>query len=215
VIISSLSAVLILAAAISIDSFSVGVTYGLRKIKLGLISSIIISGISMLAIFVTGSIGSSLADILNTVLAEKIGSIILICMGIYLSVSAYLSPAATKANTEENQVKSFSFKLKSLNIIIKILKKPSQADFDRSGTINILEAIILGLALALDATAAGFGTGLAGFSNRLLPVIIGIVNFIMVKSGYLIGSRMGNILPEKFEIFPGFLIIILGIIRFI
>ena len=166
----------------------------------------------MIAIFITSSIGAGLADIISTAFAEKIGSIILIAMGLWLAVSAYLEQHENESRLKEC---TFSFEIKSLNIMIKILKKPVQADFDKSGTINLTEAVFLGLALALDATAAGFGTGLVGFSNIIVPLIIGAVNFIMVKSGYLIGARMGNILPEKFEVFPGILIMLLGIIRII
>ena len=186
----------IFAIAISIDGFVVGVTYGLKKIAIGIISLLIISGISTIAIFITGSIGSLLATTINEELACNIGSIILVFIGIWMVLTTYFEDF-------------FDTHIK----VIKILQEPIKADFDKSGSINIVEAIFLGIALALDAVGAGLGVGFTGFHGLSVPFIIGGVNFILVSSGYIFGSKIGDILPNSFEIFPGLIIIILGIGR--
>ncbi len=206
--------IMILAIAISIDGFSVGVTYGLRKIRLDLLPLIIISGLSTLAIFFTISIGSEIAEFINEETARVLGSIILITIGGWLVYSAYINYNDEPDQLDlESQKLLFSLQIKPLGIIVKILKEPVRADFDSSGTINISEAVVLGLALALDALGAGLGAGLSGISNIFLPFLIGLTSFLFVGSGFFIGKRVGDILPDHFELFPGLVIILLGLIR--
>jgi len=188
----------ILAIAISIDGFVVGVTYGLKKIAIGIIPLLIISGISTMAIFITGNIGAVLATTMNEVLARNIGSIILVFMGLWMILNTYFEDF-------------FNTHLK----VIKILKEPVKADFDKSGSINIVEATFLGIALALDAVGAGLGVGFTGFNTFIVPIIIGIANLILVSSGYIFGNKIGDIMPSSFQVFPGIIIILLGIGRII
>ncbi|MFW6007454.1 MAG: sporulation membrane protein YtaF [Halanaerobiales bacterium] len=200
----NISVILLLAAAVSIDSFSVGITYGLRKIKIGILQLLIISGISTIGIYATGYLGAGLANYLNENIARYAGSFIIIGLGFWIIFSTYLN------YKRQNDV-VISLKIKSLEIIIKILEKPEQADLDNSGVINNYESLILGFALALDAMAAGLGTGLSGFSSYLIPVLIGISNLVFVSSGYFIGKKVGVILPDLFDYFPGLFLIFLGV----
>ena len=198
------SVLILLATAISIDGFSVGITYGLRRIKIGLLQLFIISGISTIGIYLTGYLGIGISRYLNKYIAQCLGSFIIICIGIWVIFSTYL-------NCKKKDDLIFSLKIKSLEIIIKILEKPEVADFDNSGIINNYEALILGLALALDAMAAGLGTGLTGFSNNLIPFVIGFTNFMFVSCGYVIGKKAGMILPDFFDYLPGLFLVFLGI----
>lgn len=162
--ISFLWPVLMLAMAISVDGFSVGVTYGMRGIKIAVFPLLIIGTISTLSIFLTSSIGIVLTGIMTPGLGEKIGSIILIGIGFWLVYSAYISYNGTKApsknnscnehnniekknrlkNTDNNSKRDEKIKkeeeillflhIKSFGLIIKILKEPVRADFDKSGT---------------------------------------------------------------------------------
>ena len=214
---SELWSILILAIAVSVDGFSVGVAYGLRNIRISLLPLLIISGISTLTIFLSSSLGAVIANVLGFQYAKFLGGIILIAIGLWLVYTAYLKynggSVPEKKQNDRNLL--FSLNIESLGIMIKILKKPVTADFDSSGTISYSEAIILGLALAMDALGAGFGAGLSGFSSILIPFAIGLSKFVFISSGVFCGQKLGNIVPDRFEIFPGVIIIILGIITVI
>ncbi|MTI61532.1 MAG: sporulation membrane protein YtaF [Firmicutes bacterium] len=206
--------VILLAMAISIDGFAVGVTYGLRGIKIGLIPLLIISAISSISIYLSNCLGEGIADYLDEKTARYLGSIILIFIGIWLVYSYCLNYNNKKRDlVGEGEVIIFSVRVKVLGIIIKILKDPEEADLDRSGSINISEAFFLGLALALDALGAGLGAGMSGITGIIIPVIIGLVSLSFVSIGFLLARKLGDILPDKFEIIPGFIIILLGIIK--
>ena len=77
---------LILAISSSIDSFGIGITYGLRHIKLQKKSKIILFVISIIATFVSGIIGTILKNLLSPNICEFIGSAVLLCMGIFIII---------------------------------------------------------------------------------------------------------------------------------
>ncbi|MFW6022899.1 MAG: sporulation membrane protein YtaF [Halanaerobiaceae bacterium] len=207
--------IFILAMAISIDGFSVGITYGIRGIKIGCLPLLLIGSISTISIYLTSLLGSTIAIYIGSETAEKIGSCILIGIGIWLVYSTYSNyNNKNKESSLPEQKLVFSLKIKSLGIIINILREPVCADFDKSGTINYVEATLLGLALALDALGAGLGAGMTGFSGLALPAVIGTVNLCFVGGGFLLGKKIGNVLPEHFELIPGIVIIFMGIINF-
>src|SRR5690554_8239255 len=70
--------VLILAIAISADGFGVGITYGMRQIRIGILPLIIIGLISTLCIYISGLVGAVFGDLMNPEMANYTGSFILI-----------------------------------------------------------------------------------------------------------------------------------------
>lgn len=206
--------ILILAVAISVDGFAVGVTYGLRSIKLGILPLLIVSGLSTIAIYLTCTLGAGMAGIMGKEFAQVLGSIFLVLLGIWMFYSSYRNYNRVEEDERDEKV-LFFLSIKSLGIIIKILKKPVKADLDSSGSINISEAIFLGLALALDALGVGLGTGLVGFSSFIIPMVIGISTLFFVGGGYMLGKKAENVLPDYFDLFPGIFVIMLGIINYI
>lgn len=219
--------IFVLAMAISIDGFAVGVTYGIRRIKIGFLPLSLVGSISAMSIYLTSKLGSTLADKIGLELAQKLGSLILIGIGIWVVYLAYINYNNDKEKYNDLEEKIYhnevllpgrelllSFKIKSMGLIINILKEPATADFDKSGTINFTEAFFLGLALALDALGAGLGAGLTGYTGLWLPIIIGTITVFFLGGGVLLGHRVGDFLPEHFEIIPGFIIICLGILNF-
>lgn len=77
---------LILAISSSIDSLGIGITYGLKKTKLYKVDKLILFIISICTTALSGIIGNILKNILSSYICEFIGSIILICMGIFIII---------------------------------------------------------------------------------------------------------------------------------
>lgn len=208
--------IFLLAIAISTDGFAVGITYGLRGIRVSLSALVIIGLISTTSIFITSLLGASIAKIMDPIFAENLGGILLICLGTFLLYSSLKSLKNRSLNQEKDISDKkilLSLKIRSLGLIINILKTPTEADFDKSGTINNFEAIFLGLALAMDALGAGLGAGLTGFAGWHTPLIIGITTALFVGGGFITGKKAGAILPDYFRVLPGFIIIFFGILN--
>lgn len=78
---SPLLSLLLLAFALSLDGFGVGITYGLRKMKIPLLSIIIISLCSGVVIYGSMQVGVLLAKVVSPNAASSVGAVILVLMG--------------------------------------------------------------------------------------------------------------------------------------
>lgn len=199
----------LLALAVSLDSFGVGLTYGLRKMKLPFKSLIFIASCSAVSILTAMMIGNWIQQYLSPAVAEKIGGLILIIIGAWALYQIY-RPAKRDEKTNHDAV-ILNFEIEILGVVIKILRKPMVADFDNSGTITGREAFFLGIALSLDAFGAGIGAALIGFSPLLTALSVAFMSAICVtfgmKSGYIFSDSK---IMHKFSFIPGLLLIILG-----
>ncbi|WP_147532592.1 sporulation membrane protein YtaF [Bacillus marasmi] len=203
----------LLAFAVSLDSFSVGLTYGLRKVRIPLKSILIISGCSAVVLFFSMSIGHFLERLFSTKLAESLGGFILILLGAWVLFQFFRPEKVTEPTEIESTI--INFEIKSLGVVIQILKKPLSADFDQSGVITGIEAFMLGLALSLDAMGAGIGAAMLGFSPLILTVSVTVMSFLFV----FMGMRLGGIFSkyewiQKFSFIPGVILIIIGMYKF-
>jgi putative sporulation protein YtaF len=228
---------LFLALAVSLDGFGVGVMYGLRKIRIPFLSIAIISACSGFIIFGSMQIGVVMSQYVPPVYAKTAGALILIGIGAWALIQLArqkeesadtglpadrmedetVSETSTKLGLkdEEPAIKQLiSIELRRLGLVIQILRTPSVADMDRSGNISSSEALLLGIALSLDAFGAGIGAALIG----LTPVLT--ASAIAAASGTFlgIGLRVGFLYAElswirKLSLLPGCVLIIMGIMK--
>ncbi|WP_404329505.1 sporulation membrane protein YtaF [Mesobacillus maritimus] len=203
---------LLLAFAVSLDSFSVGFTYGLRKVKIPLKSIITIAICSAGVLIVAMTIGEVLGEVLPEAIAGKLGGFILILLGAWILYQFFRPEQTELPNDDEKTL--INLEIQSLGIVINILKKPMSADFDRSGTITGIEAIMLGMALSLDAFGAGIGAAMLGFSPFALAIAAAIMSSTFVFAGMKAGIFLsGYSWVQKISFLPGLLLIIVGIFK--
>ncbi|MBD0381316.1 MntP/YtaF family protein [Paenibacillus sedimenti] len=233
---------LILAFAVSLDGFGVGVMYGLRKIRIPLLSIGIISIWSGIIIFASMQIGVLMSSFMSPIFAKRVGALILIGIGIWalvqmrqqktLEVQEHGKSAISSVHpakdgsqlTGELVVQTFdtlqrtkeilSIELKRFGLVIQILRTPSIADVDRSGNISASEATLLGLALSLDAFGAGIGAALIGFLPALTASVIALSSGTFIAIGLRIGFRYAEMnWMKKLSILPGCILILMGIMK--
>jgi putative sporulation protein YtaF len=202
--------IILLALAVSLDSFSVGFTYGLRKMRIPFKSIAIIACCSAMTLTIAMLLGHLLQQLMSPVFAEKMGGVILIIIGGWVIYQFFRSDKEKDLLPHEKVI--INFEIKSLGIVIHILKKPMSADFDKSGTITGVEAFMLGLALSLDAFGAGIGAVMLGFSPGYLALAVALLSSLLVFLGIRIGSYFSQITwLQRFSFLPGILLIIIGI----
>ncbi|SDM25885.1 sporulation membrane protein YtaF [Bacillus sp. OK048] len=207
-----LFSLLLLAFALSLDSFSVGFTYGLRKMVLPLKSVFIIATCSAISLMIAVSIGHGLGKILSPNITASLGGFILIALGAWVLFQFFRSEKEKESEQLEHEKLIVNFEIRSLGIAINILKKPMSADFDRSGTITGIEALMLGFALSIDAFGAGIGAVMLGFSPIYLAITVAVMSSLFVLFGIKCGSFFHKFnWIQKFTFLPGILLIIIGI----
>lgn len=206
--------ILMLALAVSGDGFLVGVAYGVKKIKIPLISLLVIALASTTAVTVSMLCGKGLASVLSPEFASRTGAILLLIIGMYFILQACGEKINNLGN--DNNEPIITIKVKPLGIIVQILKQPSSADMDCSGEISLHEAFFLGLALALDALGAGLGAAMAGFNILLTAICVGVLKFILLNSGIYLGRLMGN---QRWlclsSLLPGIILVTIGLVELI
>lgn len=155
-------------------------------------------------------IGQIIATFISPEIAERIGGIVLILLGTWI-LFQFFRPEKSK-DTLPHEKTIVTLEIKSLGLVINILKKPLSADFDKSGAITGIEAFMLGIALSLDAFGAGLGAAMLGFSPFILAITVACMSSLFVLFGLKMGaflSKSGFI--QRFSFIPGILLIFIGI----
>ncbi|MFJ7727188.1 sporulation membrane protein YtaF [Neobacillus sp. NPDC097160] len=205
-----LFSLLVLAFALSLDSFSVGFTYGLRQMVMPIKSVLIIATCSAVSLMLAVSIGHGLEKVLSPRITSSLGGFILIALGAWVLFQFFRPEKEKEILKHEKTI--VNFEIRSLGLAINILKKPMSADFDQSGTITGIEAFMLGFALSIDSFGAGIGAAMLGFSPIYLALTVAIMSSLFV----LLGIKSGTFFHkfewiQKFTFLPGILLIIIGI----
>jgi putative sporulation protein YtaF len=215
----------LLSFAVSLDGFGVGITYGVRKIKIPISSIFIIAACSGLIILLSMMVGVALTGWISPKGASAVGAAILIGIGMLALFQFIRSGEPEEADSRLNngglaavQIDQMSYKpvvkmeLKLFGFIIQILRTPSAADRDQSGTISAGEAFFLGTALSLDAFGAGIGAALVGFPPLLTAILIAAASGFFLWSGTRVGFWVsGWRWIRQLSILPGVILIAMGI----
>lgn len=173
----------------------------------------IIACCSAVTLLFAMSVGTILMNFLSPAFAEKVGGGILIILGMWVLYQFFKAGTAEESITVDERI-LFNLEIKSLGVVINILRKPTEADFDRSGSINGLEAFFLGIALSLDAFGAGIGAALLGYSPGIMAVSVAVMSSLFVITGIKLGRIFSTVSwISKFSILPGVLLIVIGIIK--
>src|SRR5690625_4051013 len=160
-----------LVIAVSLDGFGVGISYGMRKIRIPLIGLMIIMLCSGMTVLLAMTIGNALSSFISPSMAEVLGVGILIALGLFSLYNILLSKQEKTSDTKKQ------------NILNTVLNTPDKADLDQSGTISANEALLLGTALALDAFGAGIGASMLGYSPALTSLLIACMSGLFVFCG--------------------------------
>ncbi len=203
----SWSGLLALTVAVSLDGLAAGFSYGLKGTKLSRLSLIIVAASSMILLAVALLAGQQIGAWLSPAVGGLLGGLLLVILGL-IQIAEALSRRVPKT--------MWQLKLKRLGLIIQILRDPEQADIDGSGTISPQEALVLGIALGLDAAGVGLGLGIYGLETWWFPVLVAGVNLLFIRLGKWLGSSwQGAVYPKCLAYLPGGLLMLLGLIMII
>ena len=199
--------ILMLGMAVSFDGFGVGFAYGLRRVHIPPVSLLIICVSSALSVFLSMQAGSMIARLLSPQVGTVLGGIMLIGVGFMIMRQSWQD-----GETEEGKIKNNDNNSKGYNYLSGVLREPTRADFDCSGVITGKEAIVLGVALAMDAFAAGFGAAMMGFAPVATSLAVGLTKLALVSGGLYLGRKYSkNVSADRAAVFAGLALMILGV----
>ncbi|MBE3596875.1 MAG: sporulation membrane protein YtaF [Hydrogenibacillus sp.] len=214
------------ALSSSVDNFGVGITYGLRRIRIPLMSNALIACIAFLFSLSGISFGRWIGTVLPGMLHVFLGSFLLAVIGLRIILFA-MPRDWMKRRREAHALRPNDLPAASAgaggaarNPLQRILQHPEQVDVDRSQTIGLGEAIVLGVALSANALTNGVGAGLIGLSPLWLSLITAVGSFVSVAAGVALGERASRIRIGPFTVgqfgtlLSGALLILIAVLAF-
>lgn len=216
---------LLVSLAISMDSVSVGLTYGLRNMRMPFLSLVVVSGCSFVVVYSVMMLGSSLTYWLTPEIGKRVGAAVLIGMGLF-TLWRLVSPRSAeeeqgqssrvpaRIESQESPEPAVLSQFRMFGLMIQILRDPARADTDRSGHIMGWEAVMLGLALSLDAFGAGISLTFLGYSPLLVAFCIAVMSALLLAIGLALGRRAGHIKwISRLTWLPPILLICIGVAK--
>lgn len=206
----SLGEAALLAAAVSTDAFAAGLAYGAKRIRIPVLSAVIISMIGSLMLGLSLLAGSVIRPWLPADFAPGMGFAILLFLGI-----AKLFDSSIKAYIRKHKSlkKNIRFSLSSLRFILTVYADPQEADQDASQSLSALEAASLAVALSLDSLAAGIGAGVSQVGPLEAVLVTFVMGLLAVAAGHAAGSRVAERCPADLSWIGGVLLILLAVLR--
>ncbi|MBA1334508.1 MAG: hypothetical protein HPY66_2357 [Firmicutes bacterium] len=205
---------MIIAIATGIDSFIVGLSYGIKGIKMKIPLVVLMNTVSAAILGISMFAGRKIFLMLPVFWGKLVGSSILLLLGLIFLTQAFIE---FKYPADANSERFIgSFRIRVFGIIIQILRQPEKADLNHSGTIDAKEALVLGTAVSLDGIAVGFASSITGINILLTPIMCLLFSFLFT----VFGLNLGNVYTEytaqeKVKFLPGMLLIILGILKLV
>ena len=201
-----------LVLALSLDTFTAGVALGTQKIMVPFRSVLAISLTCSASLWLAISLGGWIGNWISPRTGAVIGCVILVIMGSVRLFDGVIKELLRRCcENKEGMV----FYRKNLKIFLQVCVDSAQADFNRSQSLSVPEAISLAAALSVDGLAAGVGAGILDVSHWLIFLIAMLINLFAVHLGCRTGIRFSRKHEQDISWVAGVLLIVLGLIKLI
>ncbi|MCU7737600.1 manganese efflux pump [Priestia megaterium] len=163
------------ALSSSIDNFGVGISYGVRKVRIKWLSNLLIAAICFLFSMVGITFGRWISTILPGVFHVIVAVVLLTLIGIRII------------------------------LLVGSQRNNGSDELDSSGQENVryigwIESSVLGVALSANALTNGLGAGLLGLSPLAISLTSAFGSFITVWLGVMVGKKAANVQIGKFTL---------------
>jgi putative sporulation protein YtaF len=148
-------------------------------------------------------IGLTVVKVLPQRLANIIGGVLLIAMGVWI-VKDFFIKRAKKAPDDQTET--------NLSNCNQILEEPERADSDHSGTIDLKEALFLALALTINNLGLGIGASITGLNIFTTVACTFIFSLLSNPLGCHIGEKcVSTFLGRYASLVSGLIIILMSL----
>ncbi|BCP54554.1 hypothetical protein K32_31710 [Kaistia sp. 32K] len=179
--------IIALAAASSIDNFAVGLSYGVRGIRIHLGSNLIIAGVCFVLSLAGILFGKWIGDVLPGSTPDIVGSVLLFVIGVRILL--LVLPRKTPAPTTKPAT--------GLRRLSDWLSRAIAVD---GGKIGPVEALILGIALSANALANAVGAGLLQMPLLAIALSASVGSLLTISLGVALGLRATKISIGRFDL---------------
>ena len=203
---------IIMAFSLSIDAVGIGISYGIRGIKISAFAKFVICAMSFLIILLSMLFGDILYSLVPKYIGQIIGSLILFIMGFLIILQGVKSK---KEIRNKKKKKTLRFIIKPLGISIKIIQSPEFCDFNKSRVIEPLESVYLGIALSFDSIGVGMTSSIFNFNEFVFSLLVCVFQIFLLSCGILSGGKINKIknIDKISNIVSGTILILISAIK--
>lgn len=197
--------IIFFALSSSSDNFIIGLSYGAKRIRINFMNNLLVAFISCVGTAGAMLFGKLFSRFIPPIYTNAFGSLMLLVFGLYMLFNAY------KKKSNNNKQLSSDSEPKAYNYN-KILEHPEVVDKNNSKTIEVKEAIILGLILCINNIGLGIGASITGLNIYMTSISSLIFSILFIKLGCYFGSIVSSgRLANYSERIAAFIIILLSI----
>jgi putative sporulation protein YtaF len=199
---STIITIVAIAIASNLDNAGVGIAYGARGISISWAANALIAGLSGVATYLAGAVGETMTQYVYPRYAVLTGGTVMLLVGIWVLLEPWRRRYPNRSSEKSRSTQ---------NVVTRILQDPVEADFDKSQTISIKEAFVLGVALALNALAGGFDAGAVHIGVLETALAVAVFSYLLFGiSAYLGRKYAAKTLGEKATYIAGLLLMFIG-----
>jgi len=177
---------ILIAVALAMDAFSISITKGFTIKNISKMETlwfgIFFGGFQALMPVLGWISGTQLEHFVSSI-APWIAFILLAAIGLKMIYESITSDE--KDSDEENSAKKGKFSFKELTL--------------------------LAIATSIDAFAVGVTFAILKTPILIPIILIGVITFVLSEIGVIIGTKVGHLFGDKFEIVGGVVLVILGV----
>lgn len=185
-------AVPLLCVACAVDCLVTGLAYGTDKIKIPLVSGLIVNIISTAMLVLSLALGSYIGRYIPSPWTLIFACSVLCAIGLYKIAKSILKTVFKNA---EEPGKELKISLFSLTFFIRVCKSPTESDIDKNKILSAKEAAVLALALSLDGMAAGLSTGFVYFGAVFFLTVAAFsfaLGILFLYAGRFLGGKIAQ-----------------------
>ena len=136
----------LLALALSMDTFAAGLALGTQQIKIPFCSALALGLTCSFSLWAAVWLGDAAGGWMSVRTASLLGGGVLVVMGSVRLCDGLLKNVLKKCCEREN---AWVFRIKNLRIFLQVCVDSTCADFNRSQSLSVSEAVSLAAALSL------------------------------------------------------------------
>lgn len=194
---------LLFSLSSNLDNIVIGIAYGVKKIKIGKTANFIIAIITSIGTFLSMSVGKYISTFLPNYIANLLGAVVIILLGLYFIIQSVVKLAK---NTKAKEL--------SLKDISDMVEYAEKSDLDKSGDINIKEALLVAFGLTFNNLGTGVAASITGVNIALTVASTFLISIFTIIIGQALGNHvLGKLLGKYAPLISGILLIALGIIE--
>lgn len=196
---------LLLSISSNIDTLSVSLSYGIKKIFFPKSSMLLLAIFTSISTFFSMYIGKLLLPLFGLKLANIFGAVLLAFLGISLIVE-YIKLK------EKNNGYDTSYFYESPLLYKNMLSNPIIIDADKSNHIDIKESLNLSIAISLNNFYTILAASLTGVNINLSVLVYFITSIIFICLGYnKSNTHVMQSLKDRLYLISGIILIVFGI----